>query len=83
VRDVTYFASQSWPFPHSMMIGFRATAVSEELSVDRDELEDAQWFTAAEVATFGEWGDDSARFRRPRADSIARVLLDAWADKEG
>jgi NAD+ diphosphatase len=83
VRDVTYVASQPWPFPHSMMIGFRATAESEELSVDRDELEDAQWFTAAEVATFGEWGDDSARFRRPRPDSIARVLLDAWADKEG
>jgi NAD+ diphosphatase len=83
VRDVTYVASQPWPFPHSMMIGFRATAESEELSVDRDELEDAQWFTAAEVATFGEWGDDSARFRRPRPDSIARVLLDAWVDKEG
>lgn len=78
VRDVTYCGSQPWPFPYSMMIGFRATAESEDISVDRDELEDAQWFTAAEVTTFGEWGDDSAQFRRPRKDSIARVLLDRW-----
>ena len=83
VRDVTYFGSQPWPFPYSMMIGFRATAESEDLAVDRDELEDAQWFTAAEVAAFGEWGDDSAQFRKPRRDSIARVLLDQWVSEIG
>lgn len=81
VRDVTYRGSQPWPFPHSMMIGFTATADSEDLAVDRDELEDAQWFTAAEIATFGEWGDDSAQFRRPRKDSIARALLDQWIEQ--
>ena len=82
VRDVTYVASQPWPFPYSMMMGFRALAEAEDIVVDTDELEDAQWFTAAEIATFGEWEDDSATFRRPRRDSIARVLLDKWVAEE-
>jgi NAD+ diphosphatase len=82
VRDVTYVASQPWPFPYSMMMGFRALAEGEDVVVDTDELEDAQWFTAAEIATFGEWEDDSATFRRPRRDSIARVLLDKWVAEE-
>ncbi len=82
VKDVTYVASQPWPFPHSNMIGFRATAEREELSVDHDELEDAQWFTASEVAAFGEWGDETATFRKPRKDSIARALLDQWAETQ-
>jgi NAD+ diphosphatase len=78
VTDVEYIASQPWPFPYSMMIGFRATAASDDIVIDTDELEDARWFTADEVAAFGEWGDDSAAFRRPRRDAIARVLLDQW-----
>jgi len=82
VSDVRYLASQPWPFPYSMMIGFRATADSEDITLDRDELEDAQWFTAREISEFGEWGDDSAQFRRPRKDAIARVLLDHWIDEE-
>lgn len=80
VTDVRYEAAQPWPFPHSMMMGFRATATTEDIQLD-DELEDAQWFTAAEVATFGEWEDESAPYRLPRRDSIARVLLDAWLDE--
>jgi len=82
VRDVTYAASQPWPFPYSMMIGFRATAEREDLSIDRDELEDAQWFTAAEVEAFGEWEDETAQFRRPRRDSIARALIDQWIKEQ-
>jgi len=78
VRDVRYQASQPWPFPYSMMIGFRGVAETEEIVLDTDELEDARWFTAAQVAQFGEWDDDSASFRRPRRDSIARHLLDVW-----
>ena len=78
VRDVRYQASQPWPFPYSMMMGFRAVAETEEVVLDTDELEDARWFTAAQVSQFGEWDDDSASFRRPRRDSIARHLLDGW-----
>ena len=82
VRDVRYEASQPWPFPYSMMTGFRAEAETEDITVDPDELEDARWFTAADVARFGEWDDDSATFRRPRRDSIARALIDQWVSEE-
>ena len=59
-------------------MGFRAKAESLALTIDDNELEEAQWFTAEEVSRFGEWGDDSAAFRLPRRDSIARFLLDSW-----
>ncbi len=81
VRDAHYQASQPWPFPHSVMIGFRAVADDDAIAVDADEIEDARWFTAAEVASFGEWEDETAEFRRPRRDSIARALLDAWVEE--
>jgi NAD+ diphosphatase len=47
---VTYFASQPWPFPSSLMIGCHAEALSEKIVVDRDELEDARWFAREELA---------------------------------
>ena len=82
VRDVRYQASQPWPFPYSMMVGFRAVAETEEIVLDTDELQDAAWFTAAQVAQFGEWEDDTAARRRPRRDSIARALLDRWVEEQ-
>ena len=48
---VKYFASQPWPFPSSIMIGCHAEALSETLVVDRDELEDARWFSRDELAS--------------------------------
>jgi len=47
---VSYFASQPWPFPMSLMIGCHAQALTTELTVDRSELEDARWFDRDEVA---------------------------------
>lgn len=44
VSDLNYFGSQSWPFPESFMIGFFAKYESGTLKIDRNELEDAQWF---------------------------------------
>jgi NAD+ diphosphatase len=44
VGDVRYFASQPWPFPNSLMLGFRATWKSGEIHVDGVELETADWF---------------------------------------
>ena len=78
IRDARYEGSQPWPFPYSMMIGFSAVAESEAITIDGDELEDARWFSAAELGQFGEWGDESAEFRKPRRDSIARALIDDW-----
>ena len=82
MRDTRYVAAQPWPFPHSMMIGFTATAETEDIAIDGDEIEDAQWFTASELSSFGEWEDDTATFRLPRKDSIARALLDQWIKDE-
>jgi NAD+ diphosphatase len=48
---VTYFASQPWPFPSSIMIGCVAKALSDTIVVDRDELEDARWFDREELAS--------------------------------
>jgi len=47
---VNYFASQPWPFPTSLMIGCHAEAISEEIVIDRAELDDARWFDREEVA---------------------------------
>lgn len=47
--EVRYFATQPWPFPMSLMIGCIAQATSEDLVIDRNELEDARWFGRDEV----------------------------------
>jgi NAD+ diphosphatase len=78
VRDVVYVASQPWPFPGSLMVGFRARAIDRHVTLDRDELDDAGWFTAAQLRQFGEWADETARYRLPRRDSIARFLIESW-----
>ena len=46
---VNYFTSQPWPFPMSLMIGCHAEALSEKITVDRTELEDARWFGREEL----------------------------------
>ena len=48
--QIGYFASQPWPFPTSLMIGCHAQALSQDIVVDRNELEDARWFDREEVA---------------------------------
>ena len=78
VRAAYYQASQPWPFPSSLMLGFRARAETTGITVNPDELVEARWFTAEEVRAFGEWGDESARHALPRRDSIARYLVDTW-----
>ena len=49
VTDVKYFASQPWPFPQSLMLGFTATAATTELRMDTEELEDLRWVTRDEL----------------------------------
>ncbi|MDA1089669.1 MAG: NAD(+) diphosphatase [Proteobacteria bacterium] len=79
VTDVQYMASQPWPFPSSLMLGFRARAETTKILIDARELEDARWFTADEMLGFGEWGDEPpGNNRMPRTDSIARWLMDGW-----
>lgn len=73
-----YQASQPWPFPSSLMLGFRARAETTAIVVNAEELVEARWFTAEEVLGFGEWGDESVACALPRRDSIARFLVDSW-----
>ena len=77
VRDVRYIASQPWPFPSSLMIGCTATALGDALTIDHTELDDARWFTRAEVAAALS-GDGDAAFVAPPRFAIARTLLDHW-----
>ncbi len=76
--DVLYVASQPWPFPRSIMLGFEATAINTDIICDPDEIEDAKWFTRDQLKTFGDWGDDSPGYKLPRTDSISRFLIDRW-----
>lgn len=46
---VTYFASQPWPFPSSLMIGCHTQAVSDDIVIDESEIEDARWFDRKEL----------------------------------
>ncbi|RRJ84031.1 NAD(+) diphosphatase [Aestuariirhabdus litorea] len=78
VTDVRYQASQPWPFPSSLMLGFRARALSEEIRVDGIELEQAHWFTADQLRAAGEWNSEGEGLKLPRRDSISRALVEAW-----
>jgi NAD+ diphosphatase len=78
VGTVTYMASQGWPFPSGLMVGFRATAASETVSVDGEEVLEARWFTRAELIEHAAAGG-----RLGREDSIDRYLLQSWLEEAG
>ena len=44
VKNLKYYSSQSWPFPNSLMLGFHAEYESGEISIQEEEIADAQWF---------------------------------------
>jgi NAD+ diphosphatase len=76
VRDPRYIASQPWPFPSSLMLGFEAGSDGGEPAAQDGELEDVRWFTldAARAAARGQ----SAELELPPRVSIARVLIERW-----
>jgi NAD+ diphosphatase len=69
VRDIRYVGSQPWPFPHSLMIGFRARHESGELVLDESEIVDARWCRRDDMPPL------------PGPISIARRLIDGWIDE--
>jgi NAD+ diphosphatase len=79
VGPVSYQASQAWPFPAGIMIGFRAKAIRPEIEVDGAELMEARWFTAGELRHRIE----SASTPPYRQDSIGRVLIESWLAEAG
>ena len=66
IGEPQWFGSQSWAFPHSLMLGFTAEWASGELAHDPAELEDARWFTRDDLPVL------------PPPASIARRLLESW-----
>lgn len=74
VGDVAYFGNQPWPLPASMMIGFTGRAVTTEIDVDQAELDDAGWFTRADIAA----GLAAGTLLLPGGVSISHSLLTSW-----
>ncbi len=71
VKNVRYFGSQPWPFPHSLMVGFTAEHAGGEIEVDGVEIAEADFFAADELPPV------------PPKISIARRLIDAWLEDVG
>ncbi len=69
-----YRHSQPWPFPSSLMLGFRAEAADDRLTIDTDELERAHWFSRTELRA----SPENETFRLPGKVSIARRLIEEW-----
>jgi NAD+ diphosphatase len=75
--DVNYYMTQPWPYPSSLMIGCTARATSEDIVVDRTELEDARWFDRAE-ATLMIKRQHPDGLAGPHPFAIAHHLLGRW-----
>jgi NAD+ diphosphatase len=71
VDSITYFGSQPWPFPNSLMVAFTAKHAGGEIGIDATEIVDAQWFNADRLPDV------------PRKGTIARRLIDWFVEKSG
>ncbi len=75
VTGARYVSSQPWPFPSSLMLGFEALFVAGEPVAADGELQDARWFTRAELLDAAE---GRGEFLLPPPLAIARRLVDGW-----
>lgn len=66
VGNLRYIASQNWPFPHSLMLGFHADYLSGEIVPQAEEIEDARWFRLDALPPLPPYG------------SIARYLIELY-----
>jgi NAD+ diphosphatase len=71
VGDIRYQGSQPWPFPHSLMCGFRARYVAGDIVPDPAEIADAGWYRRDDLPPI------------PPGISIARKLIDGWVNEVG
>jgi len=75
VDRIEYHSSQPWPFPASLMLGFTAHALTTEIRLRDQELEDARWFSRADIASTGAL--------LPPRQSISFRLIEHWFDAGG
>lgn len=88
VSEVTYHTTQPWPFPSSLMIGCHAIASSTEITIDGNELSDAQWFDKSDLAEAVEHAAKGGRLPGPKSAAlwvpppmaIAHQLVKAWVE---
>jgi NAD+ diphosphatase len=86
VGRVKYLAAQPWPFPSTLMMGFLAEGISEEITIDPEELAEARWFEREEIcemvvrAASGE--DDPSRVSLPQPLAIAHHLCRRWSNRD-
>jgi len=86
VRDVRYIATQPWPFPSQLMIGCHSLTSDTEITLDEEELEEARWFSRADVAMALEdmkqgGAGEMAPFIAPQPTAIAYSLLRWWLER--
>ena len=74
VSAVTYLGSQPWPMPQSLMLGFRAAASNTDITVDADEIAEANWYSRNELAAAIASGD----LLLPPPVSIAHRIIQSW-----
>jgi NAD+ diphosphatase len=78
VGAVTYLGSQPWPMPQSLMLGFRAAAANTDISVDADEIAEANWYSRDELAA----AIAAGTIRLPPPVSIAHRIIESWYGSE-
>jgi len=75
VEQVRYLGSQPWPMPRSLMLGFQARAMGgQEITVDKEEIAEARWFSRAELRA----AIDAGSLLLAPTSSIARRLIEFW-----
>ena len=87
IENPQYVASQPWPFPASIILGFTAVASSEKIDTNQDSLEDAQWFSRQQLSQFSLNNSvtddgDCTQYKMSSGDSISSYLITAWLNKE-
>jgi NAD+ diphosphatase len=79
LASLRYVSSQPWPFPRSLMLGFRAVVLDEnDVRPDGEEIIDARWFTRDEIGT-ALAGEGPVGL--PGPSSIARALIVSWFEE--
>ena len=76
IKNLKYIASQPWPFPASLMIACQAEAVNKTIKIDKNELEDAKWFSKKEVTLAIK--SEHNNWKPAREGSIARFMIELW-----
>ncbi|MEN0087055.1 MAG: NAD(+) diphosphatase [Pseudomonadota bacterium] len=81
IGRVRFHASQPWPAPHTIMIGFYGEATSDQVRFDSQELEACRWYSRDEILTMLEvpYGDEG-REHLPPHGAIAHLLIRDWAN---